>query len=114
MIFISGLLYLLALILGFFIKIPTYILIFLMLSFFISAFREKKLIYNSKSSKRNRYLSLLVIILLILILSIIQDILNISSFTFINDGQIFDKSYLIFSYIVINFLINGITYLKEK
>ena len=114
MIFISGILYLFALILGFFMEIPTHILIFLMLLFFISAFREKKLIYNGKNSKRNRYLSLLVIIILILILSIIQDKLSISSFTFISDGQIFDKSYLIFSYIVINFLINGITTLKEK
>lgn len=113
MIFISGILYLLALILGFFIKIPTYILIFLMFLFFISALREKKLIYKGKNSKRNRYLSLLVIILLILILSIIQDKLSISSFTFISDGQIFDKSYLIFSYIVINFIIDGITSLKE-
>lgn len=114
MIFISGILYLLALILGFFIKIPTYILIFLMFLFFISALREKDLIYRGKKTRRNKILALSILIFATILLSIIQDKLNIDSFTFLNDNQRFHIIYLALSYIVLNFIIDGVTFLNEK
>ena len=114
MIFISGFLYLLTLVLGFFILIPTYILIFLMFLFFISALKEKKLIYRGKNTKRNKILALSILIFATILLSIIQDKLSIDSFTFLNDNQRFHIIYLALSYIVLNFIIDGITALKEK
>lgn len=114
MIFISGFLYLLTLVLGFFMKIPTYILIFLMFLFFISAFKEKKLIYRGNKTKRNKILALSILIFTTILLSIIQDKLNINSFTFLNDNQRFYIIYLVLSYIVLNIIIDGITSLKEK
>ena len=114
MIFISGILYLLALVLGFFMKIPTYILIFLIFLFFISALREKDLIYRGKKTRRNKILALSILIFATIPLSIIQDKLNIDSFTFLNDNQRFHIIYLVLSYIVLNFIIDGVTFLNEK
>lgn len=114
MIFISGILYLLALIVGFFIEIPRGLLVFFMLLFTFAIFREKGLVHLPKKSKINMIIALLISIFLILILSIIQEKLGIKSFSFINDKYKFNKIYLGLGYFVINFILDGLSALKEK
>lgn len=114
MIFISGILYLLALIIGFFVEIPSGLLIFFVLLFTFAIFREKALLYPGKMSKTNKIIALLISISLILILSIIQEKLGIKSYSFINDKYKFNKIYLVLGYFVINFILDGLSALKEK
>ena len=114
MIFISGFLYLLALVVGFFVKIPSGLLIFFIFLFTFSVFKEKKLLYLGKKSRRNKIIALVISIFLILILSIIQEKLGIRSYSFISEEYKFNKVYLVLSYFVINFILDGIVSLKEK
>lgn len=114
MIFISGILYLLALIVGFFIEIPRGLLVFFVLLFTFAIFRERGLVHLSKKSKINMIIALLISIFLILILSIIQEKLGIKSFSFINDKYKFNRIYLGLGYFVINFILDGLSALKEK
>ena len=114
MMFISGFLYLLALIVGFFVKIPNGLLIFFVLLFTFSIFKEKKLLYLGKKSRRNKIIALVVSIFLILILSIIQGKLGIRSYSFISEEHRFNKVYLVLSYFVINFILDGLVSLKKN
>lgn len=114
MIFISGILYLLALIVGFFVEIPRGLLIFFVLLFTFAIFKEKGLLFLGKKSKKNMILALFISIFLILILSIIQEKLAIRSYSFINDKNIFNKIYLGLGYFVINFILDGLSALRKK
>lgn len=114
MVFISGFLYLVALVVGFFVEIPSYLLIFFVLLFTFSIFKEKRLIYLGKKSRLNKILALVIAILLIFVLSVIQEKLGIRAYSFINDEYKFNKIYLVLAYFVINFILDGLSSLREK
>lgn len=114
MVFISGFLYLVALVVGFFVEIPGYLLIFFVLLFTFSIFKEKRLIYLGKKSRLNKILALVISILLIFVLYVIQEKLGIRAYSFINDEYKFNKIYLVLAYFVINFILDGLSSLREK
>lgn len=104
MIFISGILYILLVILGFFVEIKNFILIAMMLIFAISLFKERELLRN-RGSIKTKIISILFLIILIFILSLIQEKLAITNYSFINNDNKVAYSYLIVSYLVLTALI---------
>lgn len=104
MIFISGILYILLVILGFFVEINNYILIAMILIFVISLFKERVLLRGVGSIK-TKIISIIFFIILIFILSLIQEKLAITSYSFINNDNKVSYSYLIVSYLVLTALI---------
>ncbi|MDU2558691.1 MAG: hypothetical protein E7C95_06910 [Anaerococcus prevotii] len=104
MIFISGILYILLVILGFFVEIKNFILIAMMLIFAISLFKERELLRGVGSIK-TKIISILFLIILIFILSLIQEKMAITNYTFIANDNKVSYSYLIVSYLVLTALI---------
>ena len=104
MIFISGILYILLVILGFFVEIKNFILIAMMLIFAISLFKERELLRN-RGSIKTKIISIIFLIILIFILSLIQEKLSITNYSFINNDNKIAYSYLIVSYLVLTALI---------
>lgn len=104
MIFISGILYILLVILGFFVEINNYILIAMMFVFAISLFKERELLRN-RGSIKTKIISIIFLIILIFILSLIQEKLAITNYSFINNNNKVAYSYLIVSYLVLTALI---------
>ena len=104
MIFISGILYILLVILGFFVEINNYILISMILIFAISLFKERELLRN-RGSIKTKIISIIFLIILIFILSLIQEKLAITNYSFINNDNKVAYSYLIVSYLVLTALI---------
>lgn len=104
MIFISGILYILLVILGFFVKINNYILIAMMFVFAISLFKERELLRN-RGSIKTKIISIIFLIILIFILSLIQEKFAITNYSFINNDNKIAYSYLIVSYLVLTALI---------
>ncbi|WP_308654232.1 hypothetical protein [uncultured Anaerococcus sp.] len=104
MIFISGILYILLVILGFFVEIKNFILIAMMLIFAISLFKERELLRGVGSIK-TKIISILFLIILIFILSLIQEKMAITNYSFINNDNKVSYSYLIVSYLVLTALI---------
>ena len=104
MIFISGILYILLVILGFFVEIKNFILIAMMLIFAISLFKERELLRN-RGSIKTKIISIIFLIILIFILSLIQEKLAITNYSFINNDNKIAYSYLIVSYLVLTALI---------
>ena len=104
MIFISGILYILLVILGFFVEINNYILIAMILIFVISLFKERELLRGVGSIK-TKIISIIFLIILIFILSLIQEKLAITNYSFINNDNKVAYSYLIVSYLVLTALI---------
>lgn len=104
MIFISGILYILLVILGFFVEIKNFILIAMMLIFAISLFKERELLRN-RGSIKTKIISIIFLIILIFILSLIQEKMAITNYTFIANDNKVSYSYLIVSYLVLTALI---------
>lgn len=104
MIFISGILYILLVILGFFVEIKNFILIAMMIIFAISLFKERELLRNRGSTK-TKIISIIFLIILIFILSLIQEKMAITNYSFINNDNKVSYSYLIVSYLVLTALI---------
>lgn len=104
MIFISGILYILLVILGFFVEIKNFILIAMMLIFAISLFKERELLRN-RGSIKTKIISIIFLIILIFILSLIQEKMAITNYSFINNNNKVSYSYLIVSYLVLTALI---------
>lgn len=104
MIFISGILYILLVILGFFVEIKNFILIAMMIIFAISLFKERELLRNRGSTK-TKIISIIFLIILIFILSLIQEKMAITNYSFINNNNKVSYSYLIVSYLVLTALI---------
>lgn len=104
MIFISGILYILLVILGFFVEINNYILIAMIFVFAISLFKERELLRN-RGSIKTKIITIIFLIILILILSLIQEKLAITNYTFIADNNKVAYSYLMVSYLVLTALI---------
>ncbi|MDY2927480.1 hypothetical protein [Anaerococcus sp.] len=104
MIFISGILYILLVILGFFVEINNYILIAMMIIFAISLFKERELLRGVGSIK-TKIISIIFLIILIFILSLIQEKMAITNYSFINNNNKVSYSYLIVSYLVLTALI---------
>ena len=104
MIFISGILYILLVILGFFVEIKNFILIAMMLIFAISLFKERELLRGVGSIK-TKIISILFLIILIFILSLIQEKMAITNYTFIANDNKVSYSNLIVSYLVLTALI---------
>ena len=105
MIFISGILYILLVILGFFVEIKNFILIAMMLIFAISLFKERELLRN-RGSIKTKIISIIFLIILIFILSLIQEKMAITNYSFINNNNKVSYSYLIVSYIVLTAVID--------
>lgn len=107
MIFISGILYILLVILGFFVEIKNFILIAMMLIFAISLFKERELLRNRGSIKTKiiSIIFLIFLIILIFILSLIQEKMAITNYSFIANNNKVSYSYLIVSYLVLTALI---------
>ncbi|MCI5971796.1 MAG: hypothetical protein MRZ08_02045 [Anaerococcus sp.] len=104
MIFISGILYILLVILGFFVEINNYILIAMMFVFAISLFKERELL-KGVGSINTKIISIIFFIILIFILSLIQEKMAITNYSFINNNNKVSYSYLIVSYLVLTALI---------
>lgn len=104
MIFISGILYILLVILGFFVEIKNFILIAMMFVFAISLFKERELLRN-RGSIKTKIISIIFLIILIFILSLIQEKMTITNYSFINNDNKIAYSYLIVSYLVLTALI---------
>ena len=104
MIFISGILYILLVVLGFFVEINNYILIAMMFVFAISLFKERELLRN-RGSIKTKIISIIFLIILIFILSLIQEKMTITNYSFINNDNKIAYSYLIVSYLVLTALI---------
>lgn len=104
MIFISGILYILLVILGFFVEIKNFILIAMTIIFAISLFKERELLRNRGSTK-TKIISIIFLIILIFILSLIQEKMAITNYSFINNDNKVSYSYLIVSYLVLTALI---------
>ncbi|MDU3136068.1 MAG: hypothetical protein E6704_00535 [Anaerococcus prevotii] len=104
MIFISGILYILLVILGFFVEIKNFILIAMMLIFAISLFKERELLRN-RGSIKTKIISIIFLIILIFILSLIQEKMAITNYSFIANNNKVSYSYLIVSYLVLTALI---------
>lgn len=104
MIFISGILYILLVILGFFVEIKNFILIAMMLIFAISLFKERELLRN-RGSIKTKIISIIFLIMLIFILSLIQEKMAITNYSFIANNNKVSYSYLIVSYLVLTALI---------
>lgn len=104
MIFISGILYILLVILGFFVEINNYILIAMMFVFAISLFEERELL-KGVGSINTKIISIIFFIILIFILSLIQEKMAITNYSFINNNNKVSYSYLIVSYLVLTALI---------
>ncbi|MDU2584594.1 MAG: hypothetical protein E7C85_04535 [Anaerococcus prevotii] len=104
MIFISGILYILLVILGFFVEIKNFILIAMMLIFAISLFKERELLRN-RGSIKTKIISIIFLIILIFIISLIQEKMAITNYSFIANNNKVSYSYLIVSYLVLTALI---------
>lgn len=104
MIFISGISYILLVILGFFVEINNYILIAMMFVFAISLFKERELL-KGVGSTNTKIISIIFFIILIFILSLIQEKMAITNYSFINNNNKVSYSYLIVSYLVLTALI---------
>ena len=104
MIFISGILYILLVILGFFVEIKNFILIAMMIIFAISLFKERELLRN-RGSIKTKIISIIFLIILIFILSLIQEKMAITNYSFIANNNKVSYSYLIVSYLVLTALI---------
>lgn len=104
MILISGILYILLLILGFFIEMNNYVLIAMIFVFAISLIKERELLRWSGGVK-TKIVSIIFIIILIFILSLIQEKMAITNYTFIANNNKVAYSYLIVSYLVLTALI---------
>lgn len=104
MIFISGILYILLVILGFFVEIKNFILITMIFVFAISLFKERELLRNRVSIK-TKIISIIFLIILIFILSLIQEKMAITNYSFIANNNKVSYSYLIVSYLVLTALI---------
>lgn len=104
MIFISGILYILLVILGFFVEINNYILIAMMFVFAISLFKERELL-KGVGSINTKIISIIFFIILIFILSLIQEKMAITNYSFINNNNKVSYTYLIVSYLVLTALI---------
>lgn len=104
MIFISGILYLLLVILGFFVEINNYVLIAMIFVFAISLFKERELPKGVESIK-TKIISIIFLIILIFILSLIQKKLAITNYTFIANDNKIAYSYLMVSYLALTALI---------
>lgn len=104
MIFISGILYILLVILGFFVEINNYILIAMIFVFAISLFKERELLRN-RGSIKTKIISIIFLIILIFILSLIQEKMAITNYSFIDNNNKIAYSYLMVSYLVLTALI---------
>ena len=89
---------------GFFVEIKNFILIAMMLIFAISLFKERELLRN-RGSIKTKIISIIFLIILIFILSLIQEKMAITNYSFIANNNKVSYSYLIVSYLVLTALI---------